>query len=680
MQRINLCKNIFATRIFYKNTTHLGGVMSHHSTLNPTGWFSRLLQTNHLGAIFALVFSITLTACGGGGEERTDIGPEPGPDGVAPTLVSVVMFNSFNESSEVKLGQTIQLDFQASESIMKPTVTIGGMAAEVTGQHNTWSATLTMDDETVEDGVLSLSIIFSDVSGEAGVTVTDVTEGELVTYCKDGCAADEEDQGIAGDWKLTPEAGAIGVGPGLGDTSWWANGAGDVDTRGCLFDDIYRFGADGSFTNVVGDTTWVEVWQGAAADGCAAPVAPHDGTAVATYTHDESASTITIDGLGAYLGLAKAFNGGELTNPADAKASIVYTITAMTDTTMTLDIEIAGGGYWRFKLTKIVPAAIAGDWKLAPEAGAIGVGPGLGDTSWWANGAGDVETRGCLFDDIYRFGADGSFTNVVGDTTWVEVWQGAAADGCAAAVAPHDGSASATYTYDESASTITVDGVGAYLGLAKAFNGGELTNPADAKASVVYTITAMTDDSMTLDIEIAGGGYWRFKLVRAVAEAAPAIAGDWKLTPEAGAMGVGPGLGDTSWWANGAGDVDTRGCLFDDIYRFGADGSFTNVLGDTTWVEVWQGATADGCAAPVAPHDGSAVATYTYDESALTITIDGLGAYLGLAKAYNGGELTNPANAVASIVYTITAMTDTTMTLDIEIAGGGYWRYKLTKQ
>ncbi len=53
--------------------------------------------------------------------------------------------------------------------------------------------------------------------------------------------------------------------------------------------------------------------------------------------------------LGAHIGLAKVFNGGELASSADAKESITYTITAQTDTTMTLDIEIAGGGYWRFQ-------------------------------------------------------------------------------------------------------------------------------------------------------------------------------------------------------------------------------------------------------------------------------------------------------------------------------------------
>ncbi len=60
-------------------------------------------------------------------------------------------------------------------------------------------------------------------------------------------------------------------------------------TRACLFDDIFRFGADGSFTNVMGDETWLEPWQGAAAESCGAPVAPHDGSYAATYVHDEVA-------------------------------------------------------------------------------------------------------------------------------------------------------------------------------------------------------------------------------------------------------------------------------------------------------------------------------------------------------------------------------------------------------
>ena len=180
----------------------------------------------------------------------------------------------------------------------------------------------------------------------------------------------------------------------------------------------------------MGDESWIEAWQGAATDACGALVAPHDGSNAATYVYDEAGASITVNGLGAHIGLAKVFNGGELASPADAKESITYTITAQTDTTMTLDIEIAGGGYWRFKLVKDMPAvasAVTGDWKLSPEAGAFGVGPALGDTSWYASGEADIAGRACLCSMIsIRFGTDGTFSNVMGDESWIEAWQGAA--------------------------------------------------------------------------------------------------------------------------------------------------------------------------------------------------------------------------------------------------------------
>ena len=65
---------------------------------------------------------------------------------------------------------------------------------------------------------------------------------------------------------------------------------------------------------------------------------------------------------------------------------------------------------------------VEGTWKLAPEAGALGVGPGTGDYGWWSNGEADVTTRACLFDDHYVFNADGSFQNIVGESTWLEPW------------------------------------------------------------------------------------------------------------------------------------------------------------------------------------------------------------------------------------------------------------------
>lgn len=321
--------------------------------------------------------------------------------------------------------------------------------------------------------------------------------------------------GIVGTWKVAPEAGSLGVGPNLGDISWWSIDAVGVALRACFFDDTYVFGSDGSFHNNVGAETWIEGWQGGS-DACGTPVAPHDGSNPATYTYSAGAGTVTLNGVGAYLGIPKAYNGGELTNPADAPESITYLITlSENDTRMTLDIDI-GGGWWRFILVKdevVVSTPLNGTWQVAPEAGSLGVGPNLGDVSWWSIDAAGVTQRACFYDDTYVFGSDGSFTNVVGSETWIEGWQGGS-DACGTPVAPHDGSNPATFVYDENAATVTLNGVGAYLGLAKAYNGGELTNPADAPESITYDITLSENNTrMTLDINI-GGGWWRFILVK----------------------------------------------------------------------------------------------------------------------------------------------------------------------
>jgi len=154
--------------------------------------------------------------------------------------------------------------------------------------------------------------------------------------------------------------------------------------------------------------------------------------------------------------------------------------------------------------------------------------------------------------------------------------------------------------------------------------------------------------------------------------------GTWKFTPEAGAFQVGPTQGSNGYYQNSANDVNTRACQFDDEFVFNADGSFQNVLQGSTWLETWQAAT-EGCGVPTPPFDGTAVATWAYSAANNTITINGKGAYLGLQKAYNGGELNNVANAVNSITYIVTTLTSTNMTLDILVGppGGAWWRFNL---
>lgn len=158
---------------------------------------------------------------------------------------------------------------------------------------------------------------------------------------------------IEGTWQIAPEGGSLAVGPAEGDFSWWSIGDADVTTRACLYDDQYVFNADGSFENVVGAETWLEGWQGQDPEGCGAPVAPHDGSGDATWAYDADAGTVTLTGTGAYLGLAKVHNGGELGAPSEAPASISYPAVLSEDgNTMTIDINFGGIGFWHFVMTK----------------------------------------------------------------------------------------------------------------------------------------------------------------------------------------------------------------------------------------------------------------------------------------------------------------------------------------
>jgi hypothetical protein len=329
-----------------------------------------------------------------------------------------------------------------------------------------------------------------------------------------------------------------------------------------------------------------------------------------------------------------------------------------------------------YKSPTVTSSVLDGTWKIAPEAGALKVGPSAGNGDWWTSDAQAVIDRACFFDDTYVFNSDGSFRNVLGTDTWLEGWQGTA-DACGTPVAPHNGTAG-NYTYDANAGTVTINGTGAYLGIPKANNAGELPNVA-VPTSITYNIVLSdNDNTMNLVIETGTGVFWSFKLVRETAMTPPPVEGTWKIAPEAGALKVGPSAGNGDWWTSDAQAVIDRACFFDDTYVF-SNGSFSNVLGSDTWLEGWQG-TTDACGTPVAPYDGTAVATYTYDGSAGKITLNGTGAYLGIPKANNAGELPNVA-VPTSITYDIVlSNNDNTMNLVIEAGAGVFWSFKLVRE
>jgi hypothetical protein len=382
-------------------------------------------------------------------------------------------------------------------------------------------------------------------------------------------------------------------------------------------------------------STWVEGWQGATGDGCSTPVAPHDGTTNAPYTYSYNSSTgeLTLNGIGAHMGLAKVINGGEINNPANAASSITYISTfSNNNNTLTLEISI-GGGWWKFVYQRTNAVTL-------PD-------PNVTFRVNMSNYTGTIATG--VF-------VNGSFNGWCGSCNPLTdmgngVWQ----------VTLPIPAGNIEYKF-------TIDG----------WNAQENFTPNDA------CIDPNTGDNFyNRYLQITGDVVLPavcFNSCTPCPSNATQLVGTWKLKESAGSLAVGPALGDGSWWSIGAADIITRACLFDDSIKFDANGTMTHYMDGSTWLEAWQGTDPAACGTPVAPHNGVGPFNFTY--TAGELTINGLGGHIGLAKVYNGGELTSPANAPASITYQITfANNDNTMIADINF-GPGWWRfiYEKTQQ
>ena len=192
-------------------------------------------------------------------------------------------------------------------------------------------------------------------TGEVSWNITDVNGTVIASgvhadlpSVNGNCQPPSFNDPLVGTWKLAQIPGAMGVGPNQGDVSWWSSSLGDVTSRACLFDDSIHFDSTGLYAHFMDGNTWVEAWQDGAGDGCRAPVAPHDGLGSYNYYYDSSTNTLTLNGLGAHLGLAKVTNTGEINNPQSAASSVSYILTFSNNgNTMTADIDF-GGGWWRF--------------------------------------------------------------------------------------------------------------------------------------------------------------------------------------------------------------------------------------------------------------------------------------------------------------------------------------------
>jgi len=157
-------------------------------------------------------------------------------------------------------------------------------------------------------------------------------------------------------------------------------------------------------------------------------------------------------------------------------------------------------------------------WRLAPEAGALFVGPDL-YTAWWENSDTDVNDRACHFDDEYIFREDRTFEYDNKGDFWAD------SDGSgnvyppdmAIAVGCHPSSEwpsqyqawnSGTHNFNVTNNTLTVTGEGAWIGLYKIGNGGDVLVP---QSSVTYNIESINETRMVLVADY-GSQLWRITL------------------------------------------------------------------------------------------------------------------------------------------------------------------------
>lgn len=173
-------------------------------------------------------------------------------------------------------------------------------------------------------------------------------------------------------------------------------------------------------------------------------------------------------------------------------------------------------------------------WKLAPIAGAEGVGPNMGDVSWWGNGASEpTGDRVCDWDDTWTFDFNAKQTMEYNNqgTFYSNGAEGNAGLGGAYVCdvnadlpANQAAWASGNFSYQivpnagvNSLGQITLSGVGAHIGLPEEANNAVLTSAS--VSSVTYDIVSMTPngggtghDQLVLGIDVGGGVYWTWTL------------------------------------------------------------------------------------------------------------------------------------------------------------------------
>ena len=442
-------------------------------------------------------------------------------------------------------------------------------------------------------------------------------------------------------WYLDREAIAMGIGPGPGDVSWWSfGGVTPLGERPCILDDAFTFNPDGTWEKNTNGTLFVDSdanggWLGNSFETCYDETTPdlfvgpngEDLSAFAdggdyTYNFDAAQSMITIEGFGAYIGLAQKTNNGDSYIPVSTKMYTVLNMeTGANSDRMEIALVMPDGAAWTFYLVHyhdandLPPIPIAG-----PSASFSYVKEGTTVTftntsnnatsANWDFGDGNFSTE---YNPVHTYAADGNSTVTL-------------------SVSDSD------FITDEASSTITI-------------------------SSAIFTAA---------DLSTTTGKIWR-------------------LDGE-GSYYVGPDQGSGAYWGGlDAAGVVERYCQMDDEFIFYDDGTFIiNTQGDV-WAESYMGGNNE-CLLDeelVAPFDVYGSGEHSFSATGAEITVNGLGAYIGFNKAYNGVELPGdgsgtPASTITYEVYEYSDV-DGIQRLTITVAYGSetdpdYWNMRMISE
>lgn len=449
---------------------------------------------------------------------------------------------------------------------------------------------------------------------------------------------------VSKDWILLREGVALGVGPTPGSVEWWSFGeAVPLGDRPCILDDTYTFFNDGTFGFESNNTFWLDEEQfggwnddigaGCQDEGMDGVFTGSDGgdySAFANggdYTYTYDGEELTLDGLGAYIGLASKTTAGDSKTPI---ASKTYNVLRLVDgdgvDSLVISLEGADQS-WTFYLVSYENAADMPDIPAALPAA---------DFSFEKN---DFTV---------------SFTNASNNATSY-TWDFG------------DGNSS---TDENPTHTYAAEGTYEVVLVASDDNGN-----SDTKTSSVTVSTAQFSEAVLASTD----------------------GKSWSLAEVAGAMKVGPGRNNGEWFSTSENEPTIRPCAFNDEFIFSEGGGYEYQANGDIWHEAYYGgpepaacANESELSAPWDAFASNASHTYEVDMSGEypLITVKGTGAFIGLSKAFNGGELPNDGTGSpkSEITYEVldyaSAAGVETLVIGCDISAAqdasAYWTFTLT--